>query len=95
MLIFHKNSETIYFNVRNKHSSKTVLLFKLTELALLLLSDSMSPLTSANSVKLLINGEEKFPEVLKALQTAKRHIHIEYYIFEEGETGTAIEKSAD
>ena len=51
-----------------------------------------SPLTTNNSAKLLINGEEKFPEVLKELQNAKHHIHIEYYIYEDDEIGRAIEK---
>lgn len=49
-----------------------------------------SPLTSNNSVKLLINGEEKFPELLKALESAKSHIHIEYYIFENDVTGNSV-----
>ena len=61
------------------------------ELALMLLRDGTSPLTGNNSVKLLVNGENKFPEVLKALRTAKNHIHIEYYIFEDDEIGKAIE----
>ena len=39
----------------------------------------------------MVNGENKFPEVLKALRTAKNHIHIEYYIFEDDEIGKAIE----
>lgn len=51
-----------------------------------------SPLTTNNSAKLLINGEEKFPEVLKELQNARHHIHIEYYIYEDDEIGRAIEK---
>lgn len=51
-----------------------------------------SPLTTNNSAKLLINGEEKFPEVLKELQNAKHHIHIEYYIYEDDEIGRAVEK---
>lgn len=51
-----------------------------------------SPLTTNNAAKLLINGEEKFPEVLKELQNAKHHIHIEYYIYEDDEIGRAIEK---
>ncbi|MBF8457977.1 cardiolipin synthase [Kaistella sp. G5-32] len=51
-----------------------------------------SPLTTNNSAKLLINGEEKFPEVLMELQNAKHHIHIEYYIYEDDEIGRAIEK---
>ncbi|MDT7827546.1 cardiolipin synthase [Pricia sp. S334] len=49
-----------------------------------------SPLTSNNAVKLLLNGEEKFPEVLKALEAAQHHIHIEYYIYEDDTTGNSI-----
>src|SRR5688572_124310 len=39
----------------------------------LLLKDSISPLTTGNCVKLLLNGEQKFPEVFKALKDAKHH----------------------
>ncbi|MFD2907592.1 cardiolipin synthase [Flavobacterium ardleyense] len=49
-----------------------------------------SPLTANNKVKLLINGEEKFPELLKALENAKSHIHLEYYIYENDVTGNQI-----
>lgn len=49
-----------------------------------------SPLTANNQVKLLINGEEKFPELLKALSQAKSHIHLEYYIYENDVTGNAV-----
>jgi len=62
------------------------------ELAYMLLNDTFSPLTAHNRVRLLINGENKFPEVLKALQEAKNHIHLEYYIYENDEIGRAIEK---
>lgn len=51
---------------------------------------SDSPLTGNNSVKLLINGEEKFPELLKAIEEAKSHIHLEYYIYENDDTGNSI-----
>nr|WP_121273473.1 cardiolipin synthase [Pedobacter schmidteae] len=61
------------------------------ELAFMVLKDSMSPLTAKNSVKLLINGEQKFPEVLQAIRNAQHHIHIEYYIYEDDEIGKAIE----
>jgi cardiolipin synthase len=60
------------------------------KLARLLLNDSMSPLSGSNEVKLLLNGENKFPEVLKQLQKAKHHIHIEYYIFEDEVIGNQI-----
>src|SRR5690606_36095688 len=49
-----------------------------------------SPLTANNSVKLLLNGEEKFPELLRALEEAKSHIHLEYYIYEDDNTGRSI-----
>jgi cardiolipin synthase len=59
------------------------------KLARMLLNDD-SPLTGNNEVKLLINGEQKFPEVIKALQAARHHIHIEYYIFEDDNIGNQI-----
>jgi cardiolipin synthase len=49
-----------------------------------------SPLTANNELKLLINGEEKFPELLKALENAVSHIHIEYYIYENDITGNQV-----
>ncbi|MBP7172581.1 MAG: cardiolipin synthase [Cloacibacterium sp.] len=52
----------------------------------------ISPLTKGNDVKLLINGEQKFPEVFEALKKAQHHIHIEYYIYEDDDTGREIEK---
>lgn len=51
---------------------------------------SASPLTANNSVKLLINGEDKFPEVLAAMDQATSHIHVEYYIYEDDITGNSI-----
>ena len=62
------------------------------ELAVMLLKDTMSPLTAGNSVKILVNGENKFPDVLQALQEAKHHIHFEYYIYEDDEIGRAVER---
>lgn len=62
------------------------------ELAYMLVMDTDSPLTANNSVKILVNGENKFPEVLEALRQAKNHIHIEYYIYEDGEIGREVEK---
>src|SRR3954469_19964336 len=41
------------------------------ELAYMLIKDTNSPLTANNSVKILVNGENKFPEVLEALSKAK------------------------
>jgi len=60
------------------------------ELATMLLKDLSSPLTSGNKVSLLINGEEKFPNLLDAIGKAKNHIHLEYYIYEYDVTGTSL-----
>ncbi|HEU4861989.1 MAG TPA: PLDc N-terminal domain-containing protein, partial [Chitinophagaceae bacterium] len=56
------------------------------------LSNEMSPLTPGNTARLLINGEEKFPAVMQALEEARDHIHIEYYIYENDRIGQAIEE---
>jgi len=61
------------------------------ELARMLLHDN-SPLTGNNEVTLLLNGEHKFPEVIKALEAAEHHIHIEYYIFENDGIGNRIKE---
>jgi cardiolipin synthase len=60
------------------------------ELSQMLLRDLGSPLTSSNSVKVLANGENKFPEMQKSILEAKHHIHLEYYIYECDEIGLAI-----
>ena len=61
------------------------------KLARMLLNDN-SPLTGNNEVRLLLNGETKFPAVIKALKDAKHHIHMEYYIFEDDEIGNEIKR---
>ena len=61
-----------------------------TELAAMLIKDLKSPVTRKNKVTLLMNGEEKFPELIQVLQQAKHHIHLEYYIYEQDEIGTAV-----
>jgi cardiolipin synthase len=60
------------------------------ELAAMLIKGIKSPLTRYNKVKLLLNGEEKFPELITCLENAKHHIHLEYYIYEQDEIGNAV-----
>ena len=59
------------------------------KLARMLMNDG-SPLTGNNEVKLFINGENKFPDVLDALRNAQHHIHMEYYIYENDDIGNQI-----
>ncbi|GAB1462390.1 cardiolipin synthase [Pedobacter sp.] len=45
-----------------------------------------------NNIRLLFNGENKFSELIKDLQQAKHHIHIEYYIYENDRIGNTIKE---
>lgn len=46
--------------------------------------------TGRNQTKILFNGESKFPELIQALKSAKHHIHMEYYIYENDRIGNEI-----
>jgi len=54
------------------------------------LSHDLSPLSSKNSVKILKNGEDKFPILFQELRKAQSHIHIEYYIFSDDAIGKEV-----
>ena len=47
---------------------------------------------SPNQVELLINGEEKFPEVLRELEKAEQFVHMEYYAWENDIRGNQIKE---
>ncbi len=47
-------------------------------------------MTRHNRVRILDGGQEKFPALMKAIEEARAHIHLEYYIFEADETGAHI-----
>ncbi|HEX2847459.1 MAG TPA: cardiolipin synthase [Chitinophagaceae bacterium] len=83
-----KKATTAYTQDALKHAGTVVQEYK--ELARLLVKDQQSPFTRHNKVKLLINGEEKFPEVLEAIRAATSHIHLEYYIVERGEVAREL-----
>lgn len=56
----------------------------------LLLNNSKALLTGYNRVKILNDGKETFPSIFKALRKAKDHIHLEYYIIEDGELASEL-----
>jgi cardiolipin synthase len=62
----------------------------LSKPARMLINEQSSFLLSGNETKLLINGEEKFPEIVKDLKSARHHIHLEYYIFSDDDVGREI-----
>ncbi len=84
-----KKDYGIFYN--NTVKNNDPLLENNAELAAMLSRELQSPVIAGNKIKLLINGEEKFPEVIKALKEAKHHIHLEYYIYENDTIGTEIE----
>lgn len=52
-------------------------------------STGYSP-SSCTELELLMGGEEAFESLLEHVQRARRHIHLEYYIFAADHTGTAL-----
>ncbi len=58
---------------------------KSSKLSKLLRNSSNFATQPANQVKVLQNGKETFDSIFKELQKAEKFIHLQYYIFEEGE----------
>jgi cardiolipin synthase len=58
----------------------------------LLLNSSKSLLTGRNRVNVLQNGRETFDSIIEAMEGAKHHIHLEYYIVDDDHIGNLIRK---
>lgn len=58
----------------------------------LLLNSDRSVATLQNEAQILRNGEQTFPSILEAIDVAKDHIHIEYYIIEDDEVGRKFQE---
>ena len=56
----------------------------------LLLNNSNAILTNDNQIKILKNGSDKFSELFSEIEKAKHHVHLEYYIIEDDETGNYL-----
>ncbi|MCY7353496.1 MAG: cardiolipin synthase [Lysobacter sp.] len=48
------------------------------------------PPSTASDVRLLIDGSAKYPALLADIALARKHIHLEYYIYCPDQTGTAL-----
>ncbi|MCJ8014409.1 cardiolipin synthase [Paenibacillus sp. KQZ6P-2] len=53
---------------------------------------SESPITGCNASRVLTDGEEAFGAMLKAMEAAREHIHIEFYIFRHDVIGTQFQE---
>lgn len=62
----------------------------LSRVFVFLKNQRVAPPSLRNEVVLLINGEHKFPELIRAIRTARHHIHLEYYIFDTDDIGSQI-----
>lgn len=56
----------------------------------LLLNNNRALLTVRNKVKILNDGKAKFEELFEAIEGAVSSVHLEYYIFENDETGRRL-----
>ena len=77
----------------NSHSQKTILrneeeIGNFYQLASFAKNKNFT--SDNNKVTLLVNGENKFPDVIESLKNAKHHIHIEYYIYDNDIIGNQI-----
>lgn len=77
-------------NLPRNHFQINDRLYSKKRLINLLLSNSNAILTNDNEVKVLRNGEETFPEIFRAIQQAKHHIHLEFYIVEDDVIGNYL-----
>ncbi|MEH3086441.1 MAG: cardiolipin synthase [Xylophilus ampelinus] len=48
------------------------------------------PVSTASDVRLLVGGGQTFNALFEAIRRARRHVHLEYYIFEPDRIGTAL-----
>ena len=48
------------------------------------------PVSSAKHMELLVGGDRTYESILEAVGAAQNHVHLEYYVFEPDQTGTAL-----
>ncbi len=56
----------------------------------LLLKNSSALLTTGNKLKILNNAKETFEAIFSAIENARHHIHLEYYILEDDKIGNQL-----
>lgn len=77
-------------NLPENHFQISERLYSKKRLINLLLSNSNAILTNNNEVTVLQNGKETFPAIFRAIEQAKHHIHLEYYIVENDKIGNYL-----
>lgn len=60
------------------------------QLTRLVQSTTGMPLSTCDRIQLLVNGAPKYDSVIADINAARKHVHLEYYIFDGDRTGTLI-----
>ncbi|MCI4330895.1 MAG: cardiolipin synthase [Thermoplasmata archaeon] len=76
--------------VRDETGQNLASLESQPDLARMLWSESSAFLTAGNQVKLYIDGREKFDALFEAIDNAKQHIHLEYYLIRNDSLGERL-----
>lgn len=63
---------------------------RLHQVARLVAATSDFPVSSATGMRLLTGGAATFDAIAEAVRAARHHVHLEYYIYEPDQTGTAL-----
>ncbi len=77
-------------NKASRQNSKILAFEEYKKLPTLFYNLEQVDFTRENSVKFLLNGEEKFPVLLEELRKAEKTIHLIYYIFNDDEIGSKV-----
>ena len=80
-----QRAATLSYNTLLRNKEKLGNFFQLASF-----SRNKSFTSDNNNATLLINGEEKFPDLIESIRKAKHHIHIQYYIYENDEIGNQL-----
>ncbi len=83
---FQRLEPLMLWSIRNIHDK----IGDLSRVFSYLKNEKLSTPTLNNEVKLLVNGEQKFPLFLQSLEEAKHSIHMEYYIFDVDNIGMQV-----
>lgn len=78
--------------VRNKEGMNNAEFHHNDRLFNLLNHLSESPITGCNQSRVLTDGEETYDAMLRAMEQAKDHIHVEFYIFRHDRIGTKFQE---
>lgn len=77
-------SESNISRLRDSEALNNPYLKNMSRLITLLHNNNKAMLTFNNHIDILNNGDETFPSIYKSILNAKKFIHIEYYIIENG-----------